>query len=62
MKQERKIDSDGKLLDDKFLNNSDFFELLKTGKEKDIDEWLMNKGKSKPYCPIRIIDPSKENM
>lgn len=62
MKEERKIDSDGKLLDPKFLNKSKFFELLESNDEKKIEEWLIDKGRVKPYCPIRFIDPSKENL
>lgn len=62
MKEERKIDSDGKLTDPKYLNKSKFFGVLEEGDEKKIDEWLMDKGKIKPYCPIRFIDITKENL
>jgi hypothetical protein len=62
MKEERKIDSDGKLLDPKFLNKSKFFELLESNDEKKIEEWLIDKGRVKPYCPFRYIDISKEDL
>lgn len=62
MKEERKIDSDGKLTDPEYLNKSKFFELLEDNNEEKISEWLIEKGKSKPYCPIRFIDISKETL
>lgn len=62
MKEERKIDSNGKLTDPKYLNKSKFFELLEEVDQKKVDEWLIEKGKVKPYCPIRFIDISKENL
>ena len=62
MKEEKKIDSDGKLTDPKYLNKSKFFEILEEGDEKKIDEWLIDKGKIKPVRPYRFIDITKENL
>ena len=62
MKQERKIDTEGHLLDPKNLNKSEFFKLLEKNKEKDISNWLIDKGKIKPYCPMQFIDITKEDL
>ena len=54
MQDKRKIDEEGKLLSKEYLDNSKFFILLSKNNDKDIDEWLLNNGKKKPYCPIRF--------
>ena len=55
MSNKQKIDEYGKLLPDSKIENSSFFNLLIKNNNEDIDNWLLNNGKLKPYCTVRFI-------
>lgn len=62
MPEKKKINEYGNLLPDFSLENSKFFKLLTTNDMKSIEDWLINNGTIKPYCPIRFLSNNKEEL
>ena len=53
---EKKIDENGNLLPNFSPDHSKFFKLLRSNDTKALEDWLIQNGQIKPYCPIRFIN------
>lgn len=42
------------------FSKDDFIEFLKTATPQDLNDLILNRGKSKPYCPIYIFRNKSE--
>jgi len=41
------------------MSKEDFLEFLSSSTPKDLNQFLIESGKSKPFCPISIIKPKQ---
>ena len=60
MATNNKIDENGLLKPNYSVDKSSFFKLLLKNDNRSIEEWLIQKGQLKPYCPIRFISKNKD--